>query len=64
MTEIDILHKKILDAAHKSLDANKECYIALWALQNPDEDFSQWTLCYQPSWHSDNGVERFWMEKR
>lgn len=59
---IDEVREKVLAAARKVLEENKECYIALWALQNPDEDFSQWTLCYQPSW-SDGG-QRFWMEKR
>lgn len=65
---IEELRYKVLKEAHKSLEANKASFISLWAIQqstkNPKIDFSQYKMCYQPSWHSQDGVERFWMEKK
>lgn len=68
MDDLDELRYKVLSEARKSLEANKDCYIALWAMpqwaENPKIDFSQYKMCYQTSWHSEDGVERFWMEKK
>ncbi len=67
-SSIEELRYKVLTEARKSLEANRETFISLWAMQqwseNPKIDFSQYTMCYQASWHSQDGVERFWMEKK
>ncbi len=52
-----------LALATKYVDTNKECFIALWMLQNPEANLNDYTVCYQHDW-TDSGHTRMWMEKK
>ena len=68
MVDINDLRYKVLAEAQKVLAQNKECFMALWAMQqwaeNPKIDFSKYTMCWQPAWYSKDGIEKFWMEEK
>ena len=41
--------QNIVDKANLVLDVNKGCYVAMWILQNPNENISDYSLQYKPS---------------
>ena len=49
--------QNIVDKANLVLDVNKECYVAMWILQNPNENISDYSLQYKPSMTDMNAME-------
>lgn len=52
-----------LKLATKCVDDNKECFIALWVLQNPDANLEDYILCCQHDW-TGNCATKMWLEKK
>lgn len=55
---------KIAEVISKRIQDEKECFIAMWVRQNPNEDLNDWKLCYQPCYYGRGVGTKFWMEKK
>lgn len=53
---------EIVEQARKTIEQNKECFVAQWILQNPDEKIEDYVLAYQDDWATDK--HRIWLEKK
>lgn len=52
----------LVEKAQYTLMQNRECFVAQFIIQNPNENIKDYVMIYQPDW-SNNGVFKFWMEK-
>lgn len=59
---INLIVESLIQRAVKTIDINKECFIAQWIIQNPDENINDWCLCYLSA-HGNEGV-KVWMERK
>lgn len=48
------------DYALSVIDANRECFVAQWVLQNQDKKIDDYTMCYQ---YCGDAI-KFWMEEK
>lgn len=51
----------LVEKAQYTLMQNRECFVAQFIIQNPNENIKDYVMMYQPDWYN-NGVFKFWME--
>lgn len=54
----------LLMLARNTIQANQDCFIAHWVLQNPTELLSDYKLCHRTDWAADGSPTEFWIERK
>lgn len=49
--------------AIKTINENKECFVAQWILQNQDKKIEDYKMCIQDYFEGNTYNYNFWMEK-